>query len=290
MQVQLPETSTMPGETFSMQNFTLEKITPESTVVFLGKRRTGKSIGVKNVCCHLKDQISHCIVISQTEKVNGFYSEFIPKTFIYNRYNPFILQRLFEYQEDQMKLKEAGKIKEVPYILVVLDDLISDPRLRNDEMLIKAFVEGRHFKLVVLMTTQYPKAINPRVRGNIDFAVIFRNISSMQRKALWEDYGGSVEFRRFEKIMDDSTDGYGCLVVDNRTNSKNPQEVFFHHVFEFPAPVFKLGSPEEWREAERKAQEEKENPPKEENFNVMQVDAVTAQIAAIVRRVLHKEE
>lgn len=289
MNIQLPETSTMPAESFCLKSFNVETITPESTVVFLGKRRTGKSIGVKNVCRHLRDKIGHVIVISQTEKVNGFYTEFCPSTFIYNKYNPFILQRLFEFQEDQMRQKEAGKIPEVPYVLLILDDLISDPRLRNDEMLIKAFVEGRHFKLVVLMTTQYPKAINPRVRGNIDFAVIFRNISSQQRKALWEDYGGSVEFRRFERVMDEATDGYGCLVVDNRTNSKNPQEVFFHNVFEFPVPEFKIGTPEEWREAKRREQEKKENPPKEETFDVMQVDSVTAQIAAIVRRVMNKD-
>ena len=248
----------LPGY-FELRPFEMNTLTAESTIVFIGKRRTGKSIGVKNVAKHLKDQVAHCIVISQTEKVNGFYEEFIPNTFIYSKYDPYILWKLFKYQEDRMRLKESGKIKEVEYVLLILDDLISDPRLRNDEMLIKAFVEGRHFRIVVLMTTQYPKAINPRVRGNIDFAVLFRNISAKQREALWEDYGGCVEKKTFEKLMDDATDEFGCMVVDNRTNSKRPEEVFFKHLFDFPVEDFHIGTKEEWKEAKRKEEERRED-------------------------------
>lgn len=232
-------------------------VTPESTLVFLGKRRSGKSVGVKNMMYMLKDQVKNTIVISQTEKVNDFYQQMVPEIFVHGIYNPFVLQKLFdrqtalkakaeaEMEERGEKLKEGDKV-DFEYVMVILDDVISNPLIRNDPMLIKAFTEGRHFHLVVMLVSQYPRALNTRVRGNTDFCFIFRTLSRQQIDSLYEDYAGNLEKPVFAAMIDKYTDGFGCVVVDMKTNSQDPTEIFYKYTFPFPMPEFKLGEDKYW--------------------------------------------
>jgi hypothetical protein len=261
-------------------------VTPESTLLFLGKRRSGKSVGMKNMAYLLKDQIANTLVISQTEKVNGFYQEFLPRIFVHSAYNPLLLLKLFQRQEKLAKMKEAGVIKDFEYVLVILDDVISDPIIRNDPMLIKSFTEGRHFHLTVMLVSQYPKAVNTRVRGNSDFAFIFRTSSPAQLESLYEDFGGPLEKKVFMAMMKRYTEGHSCVVVDIKANSSDAREMFFKYTFPFPVPEFKLGEAKYWEVAEQEKKKELAQlqgaaPPSFQDFRTSTVD-----VQEVSRRVL----
>ena len=57
----------------ALKKFNMKQITDDSVVVLIGKRRTGKSILVKELLYHHKD-IPVGTIISGTEGSNKFYS------------------------------------------------------------------------------------------------------------------------------------------------------------------------------------------------------------------------
>ena len=60
-----------------LKKFDPTKIKNDSVVVFIGKRNTGKSYCMKDILSYNKD-IPVGVVVSPTEKANGYFEKFIP--------------------------------------------------------------------------------------------------------------------------------------------------------------------------------------------------------------------
>ena len=175
-----------------LREFDLSQIANDATVVAVGKRRTGKSWVFREIMHVKKDAFSAGIVFSQTDELNKFWRAYVPARFIFKRFSPTILNLVFERQKkilNSNRLTEAEKETYAPFF-ILLDDVISDERIRYDPSIMELFVAGRHYKLFVLITTQYAKSITPVLRGNTDYCFIMRTIQKRQLESLWEDYAG----------------------------------------------------------------------------------------------------
>lgn len=169
-------------------------IMPDGTVVAIGKRRTGKSWAFRHIMYVMRNQFYGGIVISQTDELNGFWRQYIPEKYIFNKFSPAILQAVFDRQKAIMKdtsKSEAEREKQARFF-ILLDDVISDPNIRYDPSITELFVAGRHYKLFVLITTQYAKAITPTLRSNADYVLMLHNKQESQREALWRDFADFV--------------------------------------------------------------------------------------------------
>jgi len=90
------------------------------------------------------------------------------------------------------------------------------------------FVAGRHYKLFVLITTQYAKAITPTLRGNTDYCFIMKTIQKGQREAMWEDFGDFLTKDAFAQILDAYTEDNEVLVIDTcAEHTVDPLEMLY---------------------------------------------------------------
>ena len=223
----------------------------DATVVAVGKRRTGKSWAFRNLMWLLRKHIPAGIVISQTDELNKYWRDYVPKQFIFPKYEPEILDAVFKRQKailNDKNMTKSEKEKKAPFF-VLLDDVISDQRLKYDENLMELFVAGRHYKLFVLITTQYAKAITPTLRGNTDFCLIMKTIQGRQREALWEDFGDFLTKDAFNRIVDAYTEDNEILVVNTCPELHvDPMEMLSWWKAQEIAP-FKMGSKQYWESA-----------------------------------------
>lgn len=224
----------------------------DSTIVAVGKRRTGKSWIFRNLLYLLKDQIPAGIVISQTDELNKFWRQYVPKKYIFAKYSPEILDAVFARQKkilNNPELTTKQKDKQAPFF-VLLDDVISDPAFQRNEPQIKElFVAGRHYRLLVLITTQYAKAITPTLRGNTDFLFILKTVQQRQREALWEDFADFLTKDAFGQMIDAYTEDNETLVVNTCPDNKiDPMEMMSWWKAVDPG-VFRVGSKEYWESA-----------------------------------------
>ena len=219
-------------------------------VVLIGRRDTGKSFLVRDLIYHHQD-IPIGTVISGTEAGNGFYGQHVPKLFIHDEYNIAIIENILKRQKTVLKqvkreLEYHKKTTIDPRTFVILDDCLFDATWTKDKMMRLLFMNGRHWKIMLIITMQYPLGIPPNLRTNIDFVFILREPYIANRRRIWENYAGMFPtYESFSQVMDQCTENYECLVINNNAKSNKLHDQIFWYKAE-PREDFKLGSKEFW--------------------------------------------
>jgi len=108
------------------------------------------------------------------------------------------------------------------------------------------FMNGRHWKIMLVITMQYPLGVPPNLRTNIDYTFILREPYINNRKRIYENYAGMFPtFESFCQVMDQCTENYECLVISNNAKSNKLDDQIFWYKGD-PHREFKLGSKEFW--------------------------------------------
>jgi hypothetical protein len=242
--------------TLEMKKFNMKEISfrPDENkgpvIVLIGRRDTGKSFLVRDLLYHHQD-IPIGSVISGTEAGNGFYSTHVPKLFIHDEYNSVIIENILKRQRTVLKQvkKETEMYKKCtidPRTFVILDDCLYDSTWTRDRMMRLLFMNGRHWKVMLIITMQYPLGIPPALRTNIDYVFILREPYIANRKRIFENYAGMFPtFESFCQVMDQCTENYECLVINNNAKSNKLQDQVFWYKADSHND-FKLGSKEFW--------------------------------------------
>jgi hypothetical protein len=231
-------------------------------VVLIGKRDTGKSFLVRDLL-YYQQEIPIGTVISGTEEGNGFYAKMVPKLFVHNEYNTAIIENILKRQRTVLKQikKEMETYKRStidPRAFVILDDCLYDATWTRDKMMRLLFMNGRHWKVMLVITMQYPLGIPPTLRTNIDYVFILRENYIANRKRIYENYAGMFPtFESFCQVMDQCTENYECLVINNNSKSNKLQDQVFWYKADSHND-FRLGSKEFWELSKNIGDDEEE--------------------------------
>ena len=236
---------------FDMKNISFKPNENKGPVVVLiGKRDTGKSFLVRDLLFY-QQEIPIGTVISGTEEGNGFYGKMVPKLFVHNEYNTAIIENILKRQRTVLKQikKEMETYKRStidPRAFVILDDCLYDATWTRDKMMRLLFMNGRHWKVMLIITMQYPLGIPPTLRTNIDYVFILRENYIANRKRIYENYAGMFPtFESFCQVMDQCTENFECLVINNNSKSNKLQDQVFWYKADSHND-FRLGSKEFW--------------------------------------------
>ena len=236
---------------FNMREITFKKEENKGPViVMIGRRDTGKSFLVRDLLFYHQD-IPIGTVMSGTEAGNGFYSAHVPKLFIHEEYNTVLIENILRRQKTVLKqmnndMKQYGRTTIDPRTFVILDDCLYDQTWTRDKMMRLMFMNGRHWKIMLIITMQYPLGIPPNLRTNIDYVFILREPYLTNRKRIWENYASMFPtLEAFCTVMDQTTENYECLVINNNAKSNKLNDQIFWYKAE-NHPDFKLGSKEFW--------------------------------------------
>jgi hypothetical protein len=236
---------------FDMKNISFKPNESKGPVIVLiGRRDTGKSYLVRDLLYYHQD-IPIGTVISGTEEGNGFYGKLVPKLFIHNEYNTAIIENILKRQRGVLKQikKEMEQFKRStidPRTFVILDDCLYDNTWARDKMMRLLFMNGRHWKVMLVITMQYPLGVPPTLRTNIDYVFILRENYIANRKRIYENYAGMFPtFESFCQVMDQCTENYECLVINNNSKSNKLHDQVFWYKADNHGD-FRLGSKEFW--------------------------------------------
>jgi hypothetical protein len=236
---------------FDMKNISFKPNESKGPVIVLiGRRDTGKSYLVRDLLYYHQD-IPIGTVISGTEEGNGFYGKLVPKLFIHNEYNTAIIENILKRQRQVLKQikKEMEQFKRStidPRTFVILDDCLYDAGWTKDKLMRLLFMNGRHWKVMLVITMQYPLGIPPTLRTNIDYVFILRENYIANRRRIYENYAGMFPtFESFCQVMDQCTENYECLVINNNSKSNKLHDQVFWYKADSHGE-FRLGSKEFW--------------------------------------------
>ena len=234
----------------NLRKFDIRSITPDKVCVFIGKRETGKSFLVKDLLWHHR-QVPIGTVISGTEAANTFYGDIVPSLFIHDQYTPEIVANTLKRQKMVIQKIKAdndnyGKSMVDPRAFLILDDCLYDNSWIRDTNIRSLFMNGRHWKILFIITMQYALGVPPNLRTNIDYVFILRENFVSNRKRLYEHYAGMFpSYDIFAQVMDACTENYECLVIHNNAKSnKLEDQVFWYKAL--PHPEFRIGASDFW--------------------------------------------
>jgi hypothetical protein len=233
-------------------------------VVLIGRRDTGKSFLVRDLLFYHQD-IPIGTVISGTEAGNGFYGNHVPRLFIHDEYNTGIIENVLKRQKQVLKqvkreMATYHRSSIDPRAFVILDDCLYDASWTKDKMMRLIFMNGRHWKIMLVITMQYPLGVPPNLRTNIDYVFILREPYIANRRRIYENYAGMFPtFESFCQVMDQCTENYECLVINNNSKSNKLQDQIFWYKAE-THPDFKLGSREFWNISRDLASDDEDDP------------------------------
>jgi hypothetical protein len=243
-----------------LKKFDPTTIKSDSVIVFIGKRNTGKSYCMKDILSYHKD-LPVGVVISPTETANNFFEKFIPNMLIYDEYEPPIIKRFLERQitinkqkAQQEKQFHTSDIDNRAFL--ILDDCLYDKTWPTDKNIRSIFMNGRHYKIFFLITMQYCMGLPPVLRANIDYVFIFKNNIIKEREKIYNHYAGIFnDFSTFCTVMDNCTENYECVVIDNKIQSNRLEDQV--KWYKAKDAEFKMCTPELWNlcalEKERKS-------------------------------------
>jgi len=232
-----------------LKKFNPQEMKQDAVCVFIGKRRSGKSFCLKDILSY-HTGICCGIIISPTEVSSNFFQKFIPNILIYDEYKPEIIKRFLDRQIKVTKqkadeIRKYGRSDIDPRAFIILDDCLYDKSWQNDKNIRSILMNGRHYSILTIITSQLPLGINPALRSQIDYVFIFKNNIIKEREKIYNHYAGICNsFEVFNKIMDSTTENFEVMVIDNTSqNNSITDQIKWYKATE---KNFKMCSQELW--------------------------------------------
>jgi hypothetical protein len=238
-----------------LRKFDMASIKHDKVVVLIGNRCTGKSYLVRDLLFHQRD-MPIGTVISPTEAVHKFFGNIVPPILIHDEYSPAILKNVVKRQEilvRKIATEQQPASRNIdPRAFLVLDDCLYDNSWTKDTNVRRMFTEGRRLNIMFVIAMQFPLGIPPDLRAHIDYTFILRENLVSNRKRIHENYVSLFPtFDIFCQIMDQCTENFECIVIDNTAPQGGLLE---DRVFRYKAELhddFRIGADEFWALSEK---------------------------------------
>lgn len=214
-------------------------------MIVAGRSNTGKSHFIRWLFSELRDDLDYGVVFSNTAFEGSF--DYIPPRYVFEEFSEPAIQNLIKIQKDMLVQAEAkykraikkGKLESGdpnPYkkrAFVLLDDCCSENEFHS-ATLKKLAVQGRHYNIVTVLSTQYIHLIPPVIRANCNYGVFFDvGLGKREVEATYEWIGGMFpSFNAFKKFYNEHTRNHQFILFH-----KDDQE---YKIFLAPAEIPKF--------------------------------------------------
>jgi hypothetical protein len=209
-------------------------------ILIIGKPGRGKSRVIESIMLYKAHICPVSQIFSGTENVNHFYKERSTNITIYNELDLKCMENFAKRQNI------ARKYLDNPWAIQILDDVTDEPNMLRKPPFGAYYKKGRHWAMIHVCAVQYPMDIPTGLRSCVDYIFIMANSILSEREKLYENFASGCipSFKDFGDILDQVTEDFTALVIDNTSQSAViTDRVFFYKadISRVP-PNFKVGS------------------------------------------------
>jgi len=204
-----------------------------SVIVNVSRRRGGKSFLTRDLMRNhfwAKRKVKNVLVISETGLFNGDYY-FLKKERITPHFTEELINDIFDRQKKLIEYDKHGDNE----LLLVLDDVINmeETGRKNVKLLSRLFTLSRHFKISIILNTQYIKAdvFPPIMRDNTDIVNIFLQTNKDNKKMILDTWLSLDDDNQtgYDLISSVPNEDHRILTIDNTKITKNYGDFCFYY-------------------------------------------------------------
>jgi hypothetical protein len=243
------------GKTMDRSSLHLKRFDPSTmddcfNAVIIGHKHTGKSTLIRDMIyrLHVKGY-PRIVVFSGTESGNDFFSKCVPKAYVHHGMDIEKFKSIIDIQrkivascrDAESRLGKSTNID--TRLVIILDDLMYKKAMTKAEIFGELFLNGRHFKLSIILTTQYLMSLDIACRSNVDYLFVLREMIPRNRQRLYENFFGIFARKQdFYHVLDSCTKNYECLVLDNTNPNMQIERSIFWYRAALDLPQFTFGN------------------------------------------------
>ena len=222
-------------------------------IVIIGKPGVGKSTFISALMKSKSKLVPVTVALNGTEASTGFYRDRIPELFVYDEYDETVIKNV------AVRQKQARRTLENPWLMLIVDDCTEDPKVLNTPAVHDLFKNGRHYKMLFVLSLQYALDVKPGIRACIDIVIIFRETREDTRRKLYTNFASVIgSYATFCAAMDALTGNHTALVINNTVDSNSPGDCVFYMRVDDPADgdPFSMGCYETRKHSKRRLKPE----------------------------------
>ena len=187
------------------------------TMCIASKRNSGKSYMMTEIIKKLlkAKKVDLVLVMSNSAGLNKDYS-FLPPGLIM-KFSEDVLKKVWERQCATAKEKRQ-------HVLLILDDVLSDPKAVRSEMVGRVYSQGRHASVSCCVISQVANhVLTPTMKQNSDI-ILWSRLNRNQLGIIWESMNGVAkkDFIRWAEIFGGVH--YNFCAFDNITDANAPED------------------------------------------------------------------
>lgn len=212
-----------------LRKFSFDMMKKTETIAVIAKRGCGKTVLLKDLLYHFRD-IPIGTIISPTEKLNKAYGKIVPPIFIHDNYREEVIERVLKRQKHIINSMDTDPnfANVDPHAFLLLDDCMYNDDWQKSINMREIFYQGRHYKLMFLLSLQYCMGLKIGMRNNLDWTFLFKESIMANKKRLYEYFAGMFPNQAvFSAVLDSCTMDFGALVIHNGASSTILQDQVF---------------------------------------------------------------
>ena len=160
---------------------------------------------------------------------------------IFDEFDATALQEQIDLQMRVAEYAKKAKMKQIPQVLFIFDDLADDERVMhsNHNLLALLAIRSRHFGGNMWVATQKFRALANVIRINLTALFIWPALSNrLERRAIIEEISGRYSQEQIEELLlHVSQRPHGFLFVDLKT--RDPAKMFQDSLVTYLRPLSK---------------------------------------------------
>lgn len=205
-------------------------------ILLVGRRGTGKTKLAEDLMYHLRDGLDFGLAMTPTEETAGMFRSHMPASWVYSGFSIDKLEQMLAMQRANVA---NGKQRD---LFLLCDDCTYEKNAWKSTPVRDLFLNGRHARIMLMMSSQYIMDLGPDLRNNIDYVFCLKQPIISEKRKLWTYFFGMVEsFSDFSRILDRCCENYGCLVLDNTAPTIRMEDCIFWYRSSLQLPAFRLG-------------------------------------------------
>jgi predicted ATP-binding protein involved in virulence len=213
-----------------------KNIKPHRLHLIVGKRGCGKTTLLKDLMYHLRNSVDFAMAMCPTMESASMLRSVLPECCVFDRYVGNKVDQLVQLAQ---QLVHSDKKRS---FLLIADDVLYDRSVLRNPSIRNLFFNGRHLRTSFIILAQYMMDLTPDLRAQIDYLYVMRDNIVANRQRLYKNLFGCVSsFENFQSLMDNCTQNYECLCLDNTVQTVQPSECIFWYKAQMDLDDFSLG-------------------------------------------------